>query len=51
MPLGLIWQQQLAQGVSLTDIAARWPDLTVDEIARIVDVATRRYRASANQRN
>lgn len=50
MPLGLIWSQQLEQGARLEDIAAKWPEMTVDEIAKIVDVARRRLGASANQR-
>lgn len=48
MPLGLIWSQQLAQGARLADIAAKWPDLTVDEIARIVEIASRRSRHAPN---
>ena len=50
MPIGLIWHQQLARGLRIEDIAARWPEMTVEEIARIVDVASRRYHADANQR-
>jgi uncharacterized protein (DUF433 family) len=50
MPLGLIWSQQLTRGARIEDIAARWPDMTVEEIARIVDVASRRYHAATNQR-
>lgn len=50
MPLGLIWSQQLTRGARLEDIAAKWPDMTVEEIARIVEVASRRYCAGANQR-
>jgi len=48
MPLGLIWRQQLSKGMRLEDIAAKWPDMTVDEIARIVEVATRRSRQPPN---
>lgn len=51
MPLGLIWSLQLARGdICLDDIAAKWPEMTREEIARIVEVASRRYHASANQR-
>ncbi len=48
MPLGLIWQQQIASGRRVEDIAAQWPEMTVEEIARIVEVATRRSRAAPN---
>lgn len=47
-PIGLIWMDQLEQGATLQDIAAKWPEMTVDEIARIVVVAALRYRAATN---
>ena len=47
-PIGLIWMDQLEQGATLEDIAAKWPEMTVDEIARIVEVATRRSRTAPN---
>ena len=48
MPLGLIWSQQLAQGTRLEDIAAKWPEMTVEEIARIVEIASRRSHTAPN---
>ncbi len=50
MPLGLIWSQQLSLGARVEDIAAKWPEMTVEEIARIVEVASRRSRDATNQR-
>lgn len=50
MPLGLIWHQQLAQGGSIEKIQRSWPHMTVEEITHIIEIATRRYQAGANQR-
>ncbi len=50
MPLGLIWIEQIERGATLTDIKNKWPEMTISEIARILDVARRRYRSEANQR-
>lgn len=50
MPLGLIWNAQLQAGARIEDIAAKWPDLTVEDIARMIAVATGRLGGAPNQR-
>lgn len=50
MPLGLIWIQQMNRGITLQDIMNKWPEMSVSEIARIIEVTRRRYPLAANQR-